>query len=118
MGIRVDTERHPETGRLAQAEPTLTTEHEVTAMGAAKFHREMMQRAAEALDEVPSEFRDFAALTVRVSPKSIAQVKHRIHAFREALAELCDADPEGKQVYQLNVQWFPLSRRETPEEGS
>jgi hypothetical protein len=37
-------------------------------------------------------------------------VKRRIHQFREALTELCDSENDGTIVYQLNVQWFPLTR--------
>ena len=110
--------RDAKTKRLIQAEPTLTTEHEVSALGAANFHRQMMERAADSMDNVPAQFRDFAALTVRVSPKTVTQIKERIHQFREALAELCDADAEGMSVYQLNVQWFPLSRPGTPGDES
>ena len=99
-------------GRLVQGESTLTTEHEVTAIGAANFHRQMLQRASESIDDIPAKLRDLAALTVRVSPKTAARVKERIHQFRETLAELCDAETDGSIVYQLNVQWFPLSREE------
>ena len=109
-------ERDPATHRLVQAEPTLTTEHEVQTIGAAQFHREMMKRATDALDTIPPQHRDFAALTVRVSARNVARVKERIHAFRESLAELCDADTEGRSVYQLNIQWFPLSRLDCGEE--
>ena len=28
---------------------------------------------------------------------------------REELTQICDADVQGTVVYQLNVQWFPLS---------
>jgi len=102
-------------GRLVQREPTLTTEHEVTAMGAASFHRQMLARASESIDDIPAQLRDLAALTVCVSAKTAAKVKERIHQFREAITELCDAESEGTVVYQLNVQWFPLSRGEETE---
>jgi uncharacterized protein (TIGR02147 family) len=105
-------QRDAATGRLVQGEPALTTEHEVTALGAKSFHRQMLERASEAIDGVPRELRDLCALTVCVSPKTAAVVKERIHRFREALAELCDADTARTVVYQLNVQWFPLSRSE------
>jgi uncharacterized protein (TIGR02147 family) len=100
----------PASGRIARGEPTLTTEHEVRALGAGNFHRQMLERAAAAIEDVPRELRDLAALTVCVSPETAALVKQRIHQFREALTELCDADTRGAVVYQLNVQWFPLSR--------
>lgn len=101
--------RDPSTGRVARGEPTLTTEHEVRSVGAAAFHRQMLERAAQSIDTVRGAERDLAALTVCVSPETAAIVKQRIHQFREALTELCDADTKGSTVYQLNIQWFPLS---------
>lgn len=102
--------REPTTGRILRGEPTLTTEHEVRSLGAAAFHRQMLERAAQSIETVPREKRDLAALTVCVSAKTAALVKERIHQFREALTELCDSDTSGSAVYQLNIQWFPLSR--------
>lgn len=112
--------RDPMTGRVARGEPTLTTEHEVRSLGAAAFHRQMLERAAHSLDLVPGTKRDLAALTVCVSPATAAVVKQRIHEFREALTELCDSDACGAIVYQLNLQWFPLSSfgEEGHREGS
>ncbi len=108
--------RDPDSGRVARGEPTLTTEHEVRSLGAAAFHRQMLERAAASIETVPRELRDLAALTVCISPGRAAEVKQRIHEFREALTELCDADAQGDIVYQLNIQWFPLSR--SKEDGS
>lgn len=102
--------KNPDTGRYELREPTLTTEHEVTALGAANFHKQMMERAMASIDTVPSPLRDLAALTVCINPRVATEVKRRIHQFRESLAELCDAEAEGTIVYQLNVQWFPLTR--------
>lgn len=101
--------RDPQTGRVVRGEPTLTTEHEVRSLGAAAFHRQMLERAGEAVETVPRELRDFAALTVCVSAETARLVKERIHQFRETLTEICDADTKGSAVYQLNIQWFPLS---------
>ncbi len=101
--------RDPKTGRVVRGEPTLTTEHEVRSLGAAAFHRQMLERAAQSIESVPRELRDLAALTVCISPQTVALVKQRIHKFRESLTELCDSDTQGSTVYQLNVQWFPLS---------
>lgn len=104
--------RNPDTARLELRDPTLTTEHEVMALGAANFHRQMLERASASIDTVPAALRDLAAMTVCINPERIGDVKQRIHQFRETLTELCDNDPEGTTVYQLNVQWFPLSRND------
>jgi uncharacterized protein (TIGR02147 family) len=108
--------RDPSSGRVARGEPTLTTEHEVRSLGAAAFHRQMLERAAQSIETVPAAQRDLAALTVCVSAETAAVVKQRIHQLREALTELCDADTKGSTVYQLNIQWFPLSL--SKEDGS
>lgn len=115
LGLLVRDEK---SGRAVRGEPTLTTEHEVRSLGAAAFHRQMLERAAQSIESVPRELRDLAALTVCVSPATIAQVKQRIHQFRESLTELCDADTAGNTVYQLNVQWFPLSLAPAEQAGS
>ena len=104
--------RDANSGRILRGEPTLTTEHEVRSLGAAAFHRQMIERAAESLETVPAALRDLAALTVCISPQTAARVKERIHQFREALTELCDSDTAGAVVYQMNIQWFPLSATE------
>ena len=104
--------KNTETGRYELREPTLTTEHEVSALGAANFHKQMLERAMESIDTVPSAQRDLAALTVCVNPKVAVEVKRRIHQFREAMTELCDTGTDGSVVYQLNVQWFPLTRND------
>ena len=55
----------------------------------------MITRASESIETVAREFRDLAALTVCIRPELAAQVKERIHRFREQVTELCDAEPVG-----------------------
>ena len=50
--------RDPDTGRVLRGDPTLTTEHEVRSLGAAAFHRQMLERAAQSMETVPRELRD------------------------------------------------------------
>jgi uncharacterized protein (TIGR02147 family) len=107
LGLLVRDER---TGKVVRGEPTLTTDHQtVRSLAVTNYHRQMLERASESLETVRAAHRDLAALTVCVSAATAAVVKDRIHRFREELTEICDADPAGDVVYQLNVQWFPLS---------
>lgn len=101
--------RDEKTGRIVRGEPTLTTEHEISSLAAKNFHRQMLERAGDALDTVKPHKRDMAALTACVSAETAALVKEKIHRFREEIAELCDRDDASESVYQLNIQWFPLS---------
>jgi uncharacterized protein (TIGR02147 family) len=101
--------RDPSSRRILRGEPTLTTDHEIRSVGAATFHRQMLERASQSIETVPDELRDLAAVTVCVSPKTATLVSECIHQFREAMTELCHSDTQGSAVYQLNIQWFPLS---------
>jgi uncharacterized protein (TIGR02147 family) len=96
-------------GRLTRGTPSLTTGHEVRSLAVANYHRQMMSRAADAIEKVDRELRDISALTVCVPMELVPQLKQRIQGFREVLLDLCDRATPGEAVYQINMQLFPLS---------
>ena len=55
-----------------------------------------------------------------VRPEQVAELKRRVHAFRETLMALTDPIEDPTTVYQLNIQLFPLNRidelKNTPKE--
>jgi uncharacterized protein (TIGR02147 family) len=103
-------------GSITAADTTVATPHEVAWMTASNYHREMLARAADSLENVPAERRHLCALTVAVPASLVPKLKAEMDAFQERLLHLCDdsaASPEGPaadQVYQLNLQLVPLSR--------
>ncbi len=102
-----------ENGRLVHDEPTLTTgDDRPLGHHVATFHRAMMQRAADALDEVPREEREIASLTLGLREEQLGEFKQRLYDLRQ---ELCAASLEDRRgaptrVVQINFQMFPLSR--------
>jgi uncharacterized protein (TIGR02147 family) len=62
-----------------------------------------------AVDQVPPDQRDISALTVCVRAASLADLKDRIHRFREEMLQRCDSETDPERVYQLCIQFFPLS---------
>lgn len=97
-------------GALVRGDPSLTTGHEVRSVVIPAYHRQMIERAGHAVDNVPPEERDISALTVCVRAASLADLKDRVHRFREEMMERCDTETEPERVYQLCIQLFPLSR--------
>src|SRR5262249_6134004 len=96
-------------GRLVRGDPSLTTGHEVRSVVIPAYHRQMIERAGAAVDQVPPDERDISALTVCVRASSLADLKDRIHRFREEMMQRCDSETEPERVYQLCIQFFPLS---------
>jgi uncharacterized protein (TIGR02147 family) len=98
-----------ENGRIVQSEPLISTGPEIHQEYIAEYHRTMMRRAAEAIALVPSAERDISSLTLLVSAGGIERMKKRIQRFRRELMEMALAEPESKQVVQINFQLFPIS---------
>jgi uncharacterized protein (TIGR02147 family) len=105
-------------GRLTRGERTLSTGPRVQGdelrVMAKHCLRELMEQASEALDKVPAPLRDIGAITVAVRPENVAELKERIQRFRREMLERCDQDDGASEVYQLNLQFFPLTR--TPKD--
>lgn len=99
-------------GRLRQSDPIVTTGPEVASVHATNYHRTMIARASAAIDTIPALQRDISALVLCLSPQGLGIVKERIQKFRRELLELSAAEPDPRQVVQINFQLFPLSRGE------
>lgn len=72
-------------------------------------HRQSLQQAIDAPDEVPIELRDIASSTVATSPSKTKRVKEMIKQFG---GELCSFLEEGEktEVFNVNFQLFPISK--------
>ena len=103
-------------GRVHQGDtPLVSTGAETRGVHVASYHKAMMERAAAALDHLPSEQRDVSSLTLCVGPGGLGRLKDRVQRFRRELLELSTLEDEPAQVIQVNFQLFPLSRQ--PEEA-
>lgn len=101
--------RDEESGRLLRGEAGVSAGHEVATLAARNFHRQMLERASESMLLVPRERRDLSALTVCISPETAQELKEEIHRLRERMMERCDRDETPSEVYQINIQLFPLT---------
>ena len=104
-----------ESGRISRGETTLDAGHEVTALGVRQFHRQMLERARDAMDVVKAKKRDVSGMTVCVRADQIDEVKRRVREFRESLMSFCDDQDDPDVVYQINIQVFPLSTQRGDE---
>ena len=103
-----------ETGRLRQREPLIQTPDRPLGHHVVSFHRAMMERAAEALDEVPRDEREIASLTLCVSEARMRELKSELEAFRARILERYMKDETPERVVQVNFQLFPLSAKRSP----
>ncbi len=73
------------------------------------YQEETIRLAAEALHRHPPEKRNISTVTITISEKNLEMINNLIKEFREALLKYAEAEKHPDQVYQLNVQLFPLT---------
>lgn len=97
-------------GRLAVTSTSVATPHEVAALAAYEYHRNMLARATEALSGARPAERHYCAVTVAIPESLVPQLKRELGALQERLLDLCDGvDGPRERVYQINLHTFPLS---------
>ncbi|MGE0614425.1 MAG: TIGR02147 family protein [Bacteriovoracia bacterium] len=98
-------------GKLVQIDENITTGDEVKSEQVAEFHRSTMRLAAESFDVIPRELRDVSSITCSISEETAAKAKVLIQQFRKDLLAFCSQDAKAERVYQINFQFFPVTKK-------
>lgn len=93
-----------------QRDPMITTDDEVQDMMVKLYHQQMMRISNNMLNELPSEERDFSALTFSIKREDFPKLKKHIQLMRKELLDFSAKAGEGDDVVQVNIQLFPLTR--------
>lgn len=103
--------RHDD-GTLHQHDAVVSTGPQTHGMHITNYHEEMLRSASRSMQLIPAAQRDISALTLCLGDTGLARIKRRIQEFRRELIELAEAEVSPSQVVQVNLQLFPLSRRD------
>jgi uncharacterized protein (TIGR02147 family) len=78
----------------------------------------MSQLAANSLD-LPTTERNITGVTMGISDETYDRIVHELETFRQKIISIAVADKNINQVYRLNLQFFPLTRKvkEVPHEN-
>jgi uncharacterized protein (TIGR02147 family) len=85
------------------------TAEDVKDLSIRQLHRRMLHLAAQSL-ELPLDEREVTGLTVALSPSSLPVLKEKIRIFREEIDQFLTKAGGREEVYQLNLQLFPLTQ--------
>lgn len=108
--LRIGFLKRNRLGKLVQADPKISTGHEVRSLMVKAFHEEMLQIAAKSLEDVPADWREVGAVTLGVTSNQVSALKERIFQFRQSLLqEFATSDEANEHIMQFNVQLFPLT---------
>lgn len=95
-----------------QCDGHISTGQEVRSMVVAQYHREMLQLASDSIERFSSSERDISSLTFSIKADRIEELKQLIASFRDQIRSILVEDENADQVMQLNIQLYPLTRKD------
>jgi uncharacterized protein (TIGR02147 family) len=98
-------------GFYRQADPAISSGDEARSLDLARFELTTMDLAKRALQKIPSEDRDISVLTMTLSPDSFRLIKSELQSIRKKFAKIAIDDNNPDRVYQLNMQFFPVTKK-------
>ncbi|RZA09318.1 MAG: TIGR02147 family protein [Proteobacteria bacterium] len=101
-------EQTPE-GRWRPLNTAVTTPENVRSLAVGQYHRNSVKLAGEALEQAPA-LREFNGLTVTVPDHLVPRVKEKIRRLRVELGEMLGPENGPAEVFQINLQFFPLTQ--------
>jgi uncharacterized protein (TIGR02147 family) len=106
-------EKTPEGNFVARDNMVLSSD-EVKSLVIRKYHRQMLDQAKDALENLPIDSREFGALTFVLPEGSLGELKYKIKQFRSELhtwAMQTVENGSGEIVVQVNIQMYPHTRK-------
>lgn len=103
-------------GYFTLVDPIITTgilrpEKNVTILNVVNFQKEVTALASESIDRFGAKDINLSTLTIGISDATKELIKNELAAVRDKIAALAERDTDPDRVYQLNMQYFPLSDR-------
>ncbi len=98
-------------GRLFPAEVSISTGDQVERLAILSYHRQMIDLAVSAMDQINAEERDVATITIGVSSQLKEQMQNEVVALRKKFLQLAKEEASPDEILQVNIQLFPISRR-------
>ena len=105
-------------GKYVQTEKSVTTgPMEVTPLAVRGMHRKMGEFALDTIEGVPQDERHFSGLTLGITRKAYDEIVEKIAIFRKEIIAIATRDSATDEVYRLNVQFFPLTNKNSNRKG-
>jgi uncharacterized protein (TIGR02147 family) len=97
-------------GELTPVDESIVTARELEHLAACNYHREMTQRAYDAVASFGPSERHLLGVTIAVPSGLVPQLKAELNRFQARILDLADAaEAPADRVFQVNLQLVPLS---------
>ncbi len=98
-------------GYYEQVDKHISAAKEVENLNIANFQLKTMDLAKRAFEKIDFAERDISTMSMTFSSESYKEAVTEIQRFRKRMAQIAKEEQNADQVYQCNIQLFPLSKR-------
>lgn len=99
-------------GRYRQSSGGITVADDTRSVAVYNYHQSMLRLATEALKKTKLNEREINGATIAIPLDKLPELKEKIRAFRKEINQLSGSYSDPDQIYQLNIQLFPLTSSE------
>lgn len=104
--------KRTESGRYTPSSAHLSTGERWHSAAVRTFQREVIRLSEGAVERIPKPQRDISTLTVALPRECLDEIRDVLKDARSRILKIADrkSPEESDAVYQLNIQWFPVTR--------
>jgi uncharacterized protein (TIGR02147 family) len=88
---------------------SISTGDDVRSTALFAFYLQHLKLAADALQKVPRDKRNFSGMTLGISKATYGRICEELRALTEKIMAMAEEDKNADSVYQLNFQLYPVS---------
>jgi uncharacterized protein (TIGR02147 family) len=96
-------------GGVQPPNKSLNCSGDVFRVALAKFHREILQLATQAIETVPREQREIQGHTCSLSSQNFSKAKLIIDEAMQKIRDLGDAETQASSVFHMEIALIPLT---------
>lgn len=98
-----------DSGKLVRVHADIKTTEDVKSQALKESHLETLKLGMTKLEDIEVELRDFSSSAMAIDLDQLLEAKTIIREFRQKMAALLRDGPKKTDVYQLAVQFYPLT---------
>ncbi|QDK46931.1 hypothetical protein DOM22_18090 [Bdellovibrio sp. ZAP7] len=98
-----------ENGKLVPTHANITSTHDIPSEALKNYHRQMIKKSMEVLDEVPVDLRDVTSLILATNPRQIYKAKLLTKQYRQDMIKLLE-EGDKTEVYSVCIQITPITK--------
>jgi uncharacterized protein (TIGR02147 family) len=96
-------------GKYVHTRKAVTTGESWRSIAIRQYQEDTIKLALHSLNNEPKESRDISTLSVTVTKDTLEEIREITRQYRKSIVNLVDEVEKPDNIYQINVQIFPLT---------